>query len=61
MIRGNNAAGSVSIRRPLVEKVVFSLHGLPFCFQRAKMAKVELSLSGSTLTPAMLSPDRQRR
>ena len=40
--RDNNAAGNVSIERPLVEKVVFSLRCLPLRFQRAKMAKVEL-------------------
>jgi len=41
-IRGNNAAGSVSIWRPLVEKVVFSLRCLPLLFQRSKMAKSSL-------------------
>ena len=40
--RDSNAAGSVSIARPLVVKVVFSLYWLPLRFQSAKMAKVEL-------------------
>jgi hypothetical protein len=31
-----------------VEKVVFSLRGLPILFQRSKMAKVELSSTLST-------------
>ena len=40
--RDNNSAGTVSIVRPLVDKVVFSLCCLPVLFQRSKMAKVEL-------------------
>src|SRR5829696_7975574 len=58
--RDSNSVGSVSIARPLVATVIFSLYWLPLRFQRAKMAKVELRVVAPGVAAATVGHETKR-